>query len=149
MPVSRAQHVQFHEWRAITARLIDEKLTDENLPEYKSVNQSLVRQILGPLAPEDMMEDSRFSRIVKRALELASEIAKQKAELCFPKFNDSSVFNPDLMDDIKQDDSEDWSKFPRKVQLVTAPALVRSGDLNGDDHHVKTAVVKAEVICSI
>lgn len=84
---------------------------------------------------------------MKQALELASEIAKQKSELCFLKINDFAEFDPDTMDDIMEDDFGDRSQVPRKVQLVTAPALVRFGGPSGEDYHVKTPVVKAEVVC--
>lgn len=86
---------------------------------------------------------------MKKALELASEIAKQKAELSFSEVSDSFKFDPDMTDDINEDDSRDWSKVFRRVELMTAPALVRTGDSSGEDYHVKTPVVKAEVICSI
>ena len=124
-------------------------MTDENAPENRGVNKGLIRRILGPLAPEDSTDDLKFSYILKKALELASEIAKQKVEISFSDVNDSLSFDPDMMDDINEDDSRDWSQVFRRVRLVTAPALVRSGDSSGEDYHVKTPIVKAEVICSI
>lgn len=124
-------------------------MTDEKLPESTNVSESLLRRILGSLAPEDTTDESRFSYIVKQALELASEIAKQKAELYFSRTNDSAEFDPDMMDDIMEDDSEDLSKVLRKVQLVTAPALIRSGGQSAEDYYIQTPIVKAEVICSV
>ena len=122
-------------------------MIDENLPESTNVSESLLRRILGSLAPEETTDKLRFSHVVKQALELASEIAKQKSELCFLKMNDSTDFDPDMMDDIMEDDFEDRSPIPRKVQVVTAPALVRFGGQSGEDYHIRTPLVKAEVIC--
>lgn len=115
---------------------------------YANISKNIIQQILGPLVSKDKMNDSKFLVIVRKALELASEIAKQKAAFHFLKFDHSSAFDPDMMDDVNEDDFGDSSEVPRIVHVITAPALVRYGNSNGEGYHIETPILNADVICS-
>ncbi|KAI9766269.1 MAG: hypothetical protein M1840_006683 [Geoglossum simile] len=148
-PISSTQVEQFHEWRAMTARLIDQKIKG---PPGISRIKDVITGPLKPIAAKGKIDSAEITNIIQRAVELDAEFAKQKAYFSFSSIGHparSVQYDPELMDDIyNQDLQAAATEGRRKVRLFVAPILFKCGNSDGGSYNIETSVLKGEVICS-
>ena len=147
--MAAAQTAQYHEWRAMTARLIDQNMEDKQLTK---ISEKIGYLAMKPLLVNHTKEsiDPTFLGIVRRALELDLEMSKQKALFYFSYSGRPTHYEHEetsMTDDLYYESTT--SKRNWNVDLFLAPALCKNGTSEGERYDdVQSVILPDEVICS-
>lgn len=111
-----------------------------------------IAQICGDCGEEDATTD--LMEIVADARELDTMLRKSKSEFTFTcglpdpagRKTNHGDFNPDMMM-RRSNFNKTTAQVVPSVDLVVSPALFKRGNSNGAEYHLKSCIVKMEVVC--
>jgi hypothetical protein len=142
---------EFHEWRSLTSRIISRRVTSEVIERcIRIVRRQCLLPFQNSVAPDNVDFDvTELESIIKSALELASNMAKQRASLKFKFFDQGATphvkYNTDVMCSPFDLKSIDEKRETRIVILTLAPGLFKYGTSEGTNFETGIPIVKTEV----
>ncbi|KAF8420974.1 hypothetical protein EV426DRAFT_718953 [Tirmania nivea] len=148
---------ELNDWRAFTVSLfsrIESNLQDRTYAVATQYASNLMRMISGwakPTASQEALERGLIV-VLQKALELATEIRKQRAcwSVELPSCG-STEFNREVMDDLDDGDEDQAGEDPmethRLVGLYVFPGLYKQGNADGEHYDLKICLVKGKVKC--
>lgn len=146
--IQSTQSAQYHDWRAMTARLAEQNMPDER---FNSISEQVGCSAMEPLQPNPIKTaaDANVVGIVRRALDLDIEMSKQKALFYFSYLDRSSTYDSEAMDLIQDEDDVDTAaRDSVSIDLYVAPALCKCTTSNGGPYDEESVPMNAEVLCS-
>ncbi|KAI1503189.1 hypothetical protein F5X99DRAFT_117615 [Biscogniauxia marginata] len=139
-------------WRAVTSRLLLEKMGSkgqskdtEVLDSFKTFLQLKIMKDLRVLLKGPVEEcHDELGRLIDEAVNLDKLISQQASNISWDFGDESwSSFDPDTMSST----SGEKPQNNQEVLFTVAPAMMKQGRDTGDDFHIVSSLLAAEVSC--
>ena len=135
------------QWRSVTTSLLS---SSPSTTAHSEAISSLVHRIdysTSSLvnAPASDARLQHLWQIMSAAQQLGIDLAKQRSNFVFERPQNSSMFDPVVMEDVVQEKRAEELKG-KKVQSVVFPAVFRFGNSEGQGYGERTVISKAAVL---
>ncbi|RDW82126.1 hypothetical protein BP6252_03238 [Coleophoma cylindrospora] len=148
-----------NQWRSTTLSILHKTAPQSLLAETDNTITSILHRINTLLealtsVPTNPARDASLKTLISNAIDLARLLRVQKAvfSIIMPEIleHQRTVFDTSEMEDIGggSEDDEDAEIGKREVRCVTFPGIIKHGDENGEQAHLRNVVSKARVLCA-
>lgn len=147
--LTEEDRVKYHEWRALTARILEPKIDIARLRQtIKWTNDKLIG-LLSPIATT-VFDTDELRNIMVKSVDLDAAMSKQKADFQFLLNNNYDnrgrlSYDTRYMQDSRVDGHAYIATDNKCVTLVVAPGLIKYGSSEGRDYGSAVTVVRMEV----
>ncbi|KAI1804475.1 hypothetical protein F4811DRAFT_277551 [Daldinia bambusicola] len=158
----------FHQWRAITMALLAKTYPNFSEEDVMAENAAAVMKVISPLGHEHDTTQRLIENVYKPALELSRLLRRQRASwsVRFPATRQQpvpgsnaaamptalrAIFDDSIMKDMDLDEEETPSSDQychKYVEIIVGPALLKSGNIDGEQYDMENVMEKAEVSCA-
>jgi len=144
-----------NQWRSTTLAIIRKDAPQKLESETKAIVEHIINQVNSILnAISDVQgseaRDQSLRALFNSAIDLARLLRVQKAvfKIAMPviESHQKTMFDAESMEDISGEDEETLQE--REIQCVTFPGIIKRGDENGEQGHLKNIVAKIRVLCA-
>ena len=144
-----------NQWRSTTLALIRKEAPEKLKVETNTVLECVakaINDILRPIFgfPPSESRDQSLRALVNSAIELSRLLRVQKAvfSIIMPTIEDyqRTLFDVNTMEDVGGEDED--MLYDREIRCVTFPGIIKTGDENGEQGHLRNVVSKMRVLCA-
>ncbi len=142
-------------WRSTTLTILQKEAPERLKVETEATIKTVVTRVnnimdsIGDLQHTDARDQS-LRTLITSAVELSRLLRVQKAvfSIIMPSIegHQKTMFDPEVMEDIGGEDEDSLNE--QEIRCVTFPGVVKNGDENGEQSHLRNVVAKARVLCA-
>lgn len=144
-----------NQWRSTTLAILRKEAPQKLHSETLAVVETVVEQInsimnsIGDFQSTES-RDQPLRALINDSIDLSRLLRVQKAvfTVIMPsiKGHQMTMFDADSMEDIGGEDED--TLHQREIRCVTFPGIVKAGDENGEQGHLRNVVAKIRVLCA-